>query len=145
MWSTVTESDGLNREHQLREEFWKPMMAQGSSTRQYHNTYDSAWDIVERLVRGGTLQPIQIQRELVDLGKRLPETAAGRALRNALQEHAKQEQAIAQSILLEGTPEAKARYDRLLESLNPTLVQIGELKIPLSRRLKRFFKFTRKT
>jgi hypothetical protein len=135
MWSGVKPSVGRSREEQLVQLYWHEMADQGSRVCQFKDTYDSAWDIVTSLLENVPLACIEIQKELVDLQKQLPETDAGRALRKELQTHLEEQKARARRMLEEKTPEAKARYDEMLKQIASTLNQIRELDIPLKRRL----------
>jgi hypothetical protein len=78
MWDEVDESEGIYREDALREEYWRPMIASGAKLMRFDHTRDSAWHIIDQL--SGMRRPLQLQREIVDNGKALHQTAAGRSL-----------------------------------------------------------------
>lgn len=80
MWDKlVNEMDGLDRDQELREDFWSLMEEKGS----YIARFDGSTEMAEAMI--GMLlakKPIVlgIQKELQDEGKRLEETSAGRLL-----------------------------------------------------------------
>ena len=120
------------------------MIKLGSTTHRFENTRESAWDIVNHI-----LQPrspplsLLIQRELVDLHKLLPETAAGQCLREALERLLRDQKDMARR--LKGNQrsqqdnELRAKYEANQEKIMSTLDQIKSLKLPLGRRIVRFF------
>jgi hypothetical protein len=80
MWGDLKEKGvGYRRDRQLRDEFWKSMSAKGAEIDMYDGSKEMAEAIVCDIMQK---QPItlKIQRELVDEGKRLEETAAGKLL-----------------------------------------------------------------
>jgi hypothetical protein len=135
MWSEVKESNGRSREQQLADVYWKPFLDEGSRLNRFRDSFDSAWEIIASLLDKVPLEVIQIQRELVEIGKLLPETDAGKALRNELDEFLSEQKAIAQKMLKERTPESKARYDETAKRITSIVNQMQELKVPWSRRL----------
>ncbi|KAH7906929.1 P-loop containing nucleoside triphosphate hydrolase protein [Hygrophoropsis aurantiaca] len=79
-WGDVEKDVGERREEQLRANFWKDMINQGSRTAQFHNTYESAWAIINLIVDDNPVDALQIKNELVQLEKLIPETEAGQTL-----------------------------------------------------------------
>ena len=80
MWDHLKDHGlGLRRDQQLREEFWNIMEAKGSHIRSYDGSKEMAEAIVCRLMRKPDTV-LDIQRELVDEGRRLEETAAGKLI-----------------------------------------------------------------
>jgi hypothetical protein len=78
MWDDVTEECGSRRQEQLKRKYWKSMIKLGSRVVRFHNTYQSAWDIIGQLT--APRKPLKIQKEMVDEQKPLSETSAGRVL-----------------------------------------------------------------
>jgi hypothetical protein len=78
MWDSVTEKTGIRREEELREDYWASMITSGARMMRFHESHQSAWDILDQF--SGTRRPIQLQVEMVDEGKPLVQTAAGSAL-----------------------------------------------------------------
>jgi hypothetical protein len=86
MWDTLKDEGlGLRRDQQLRQEFWSVMESKGSFIRRFDGSGDMAEAIVCRLMRQPNVV-LDIQRELVDEGKRLDETSAGQLLVPKLEE-----------------------------------------------------------
>ncbi|KAH7923798.1 hypothetical protein BV22DRAFT_1014678 [Leucogyrophana mollusca] len=85
-WGDVEEEVGSQREEQLSTALWKEMVEQGSRTARFLNTRESAWNIVDLITEREPLDALQIQKELVDLEKLIPETEAGSTLCTILKE-----------------------------------------------------------
>ena len=85
-WKEVYQEEGEKRIEQLREICWKTMAAGGSTIHQFEDSQKSAWDVIapiieEDLSRCKKMDSLQIQEELVDVMKLLPDDEAGRHLR----------------------------------------------------------------
>ncbi|KAG0694751.1 kinase-like domain-containing protein [Suillus ampliporus] len=75
MWDGVPQDIELQREHQLKTQFWQEMILHGSRTARFTSSFDSAWEIVKPF--GVTIpQPVQLQIEMVDEGRGLSQTSA---------------------------------------------------------------------
>ena len=143
-WNKVEEGEGTERELDLRGMFWKKMISQGSTMFRFTGTYESAWEIVHHILQPRSLSlSLLIQRELVDLQKLLPETEAGQCLREALEHLLEEQKGIAHRLEgdqnLQRNEELRAKYEANQREIRSTLVQIKNLKIPLGRRIARFF------
>ena len=92
MWGEVSESVGETRERELTTSFFKPVLDKGAQLARHHHTADSARDIIRRIMKN---QPavLQIQRELVDEGKNIVDTAAGDVINKELNEQIRRHQA----------------------------------------------------
>ena len=90
MWGAVDPGIGEAREKELmtNELLFKPVLDKGASMLRHDNTPGRAQDIVRNVMRNHP-QPLCIQRELVEEGKSITETAAGEALGRELAELAK--------------------------------------------------------
>ena len=90
MWNVDPQDVSEARESQLSSKFFKPALDKGSQMVRHYNTLESAHNIIRKIVDN---QPavLQIQRELVDEGKDISDTAAGetvdRELRELIQRH----------------------------------------------------------
>jgi hypothetical protein len=61
MWSKVEEETGEQREEQLKTSFWEGMVSNGSRIQRFNDTYESAWNIVGRLIpRAGIPVPVPL-------------------------------------------------------------------------------------
>ncbi|KAH7398668.1 P-loop containing nucleoside triphosphate hydrolase protein [Phaeosphaeria sp. MPI-PUGE-AT-0046c] len=77
MWGEMKdEGKGLQRERELRREFWKDMEKNGSTIRRFDGSRSMAEAFVCRLMRKDDII-LDIQDELVGQGKRLEQTKAG--------------------------------------------------------------------
>ena len=72
MWDDIWESTGVDREQELREQFWNSMLADGCRLERFQNTYDSAWDIIGE----HSSTTLRLPDEIVDAGKLLHQTEA---------------------------------------------------------------------
>ncbi|KAI8180249.1 hypothetical protein K4K52_003952 [Colletotrichum sp. SAR 10_76] len=86
MWDQVDESVGLRREKELvaTTEFWGAMVSKGSLYYRHYHTSESAKRVVNRLAAHDQPITTDMQRQLVDEGRRLSDTAAGQELENEL-------------------------------------------------------------
>ena len=144
MWDVVREKEGAERELDLRGMFWKKMISQGSTMFRFTGTYESAWEIVHHILQPRSLSlTLLIQRELIDLQKLLPETEAGRCLREALEQILEKQKEVARGLKddqnLQQDEELRREYEDNQKKIRSTLAQIKNLKIPLSRRIARLF------
>lgn len=144
-WGCVTEDVGGSREQQLKSnpDFWQQMIENGSKDARFHGSHGSAWDAMKPILENNAVNPvaeaIRIQKELVDLGKMIPETDAGNTLRAALKEVADNHRRAVEG--LNGTIEDDEQRRRLKETekeLRQLLKQIQELKLPLGTRVKKW-------
>jgi hypothetical protein len=88
-WERVVEADGIERERQLKEtkNFWGYMVERGSQIHRHYNTKESALKLIDSLVGGTKSRPkiiLDIQAQMVDEGKDLASTAAGKAVDDAI-------------------------------------------------------------
>ena len=86
MWNEDPQDVNEAREKELRGKFFKPALGDGGAQMVRHlNTVESARDIMRKIVKNDPVV-LQIQRELVDEGKDLGDTAAGSAVNRELSE-----------------------------------------------------------
>ncbi|KAF7974363.1 hypothetical protein HWV62_12322 [Athelia sp. TMB] len=84
MWDEVDHAIAERREQELRDTFWRSMVANGSQTARFYHSPGSAWEILGPYT--GQFHPVKlrIQKEMVDKGIPLSRTAAGFFLRSWL-------------------------------------------------------------
>ncbi|KDR82135.1 hypothetical protein GALMADRAFT_135498 [Galerina marginata CBS 339.88] len=146
-WTRTSPEIGLRHEEEIERLHWSPLLKQGARMRQFQGTPESALGFIEDIVKRNsnhqlTDTVLQIQTELADDGKILPETEAGKHLHGTLQEvlKAQKEMAVLEaSMASEGDPDAKAKLEETRAKIENLVRQVQELKIPLSRRLRSFF------
>lgn len=123
MWSGVDPNIGETREQELAmsDDLFKPVLDEGGQLVRHDGREESAQGILRCLIHNDGV-PLRIQRELVDEGKLLADTAAGTELSNQLTERlsrlegeiGKLREEIGQLILAR---DEKARNELLLELL----------------------------
>ena len=79
MWDEVPLDIGEARNYELYNNLFKMAIYKGARMVRHHNTVESAHDII-RMLAASRPVVLQIQRELVDEGKRIIDTAAGEAV-----------------------------------------------------------------
>jgi len=149
MWSNVKPEVGAERERQLQQEFWKPMIDQGSVVKRFDCTYKRAWDIVNVLIGRAQREAVLLQEEIVDLGRKLSETEAGKTLYNALQrllaEQKETVRMLQEEAKIQDNPklakELEKEYDKIQRELDKTFEDMKRLKIPFGRRFALLFSF----
>ena len=91
MWGEVSKDVGEAREKELTTNFFKPVLDKGAQLARHHNTTKSTHDIIRCIMRNRPIT-LQIQRELVDEGKNIIDTAAGEAVNKELNEQIRRHQ-----------------------------------------------------
>lgn len=81
MWDEVGEEKALLRQKELEESFWKDMLDSGCTTKQFKNTPESAWDIVDSKMTDGLKLNLLLQEEMGRHGKPINETSAFQSLK----------------------------------------------------------------
>lgn len=112
MWENVADKDGNRREVELRDtpHYWKTMIEKhGSRMVRHQNCRKSAQQIIDSLLQSAEPITYAIQNEMVDQGKDLDQTSAGKEL----------------SII---QAEERERFDRQLESLKRDMAEAKELR-----------------
>lgn len=86
MWDKVSEKRGYRREAELMDtqEFWGWMVEKGSKVHRHYNTQDSAKKIIDQLANHDKKFVTDLQRQLVDEGRTLDQTSAGKELQSEL-------------------------------------------------------------
>ncbi|KAJ8518536.1 hypothetical protein ONZ45_g4420 [Pleurotus djamor] len=81
MWNDrLTPGVGEAREQELMDKYWRSMIEHGSKTARYDGTHESAWTIVDQVLRNSKPRSLLLQKEMVDEKKPLQKTKAGIAL-----------------------------------------------------------------
>jgi hypothetical protein len=83
MWGKVEQGVGEAREQELGGVYFKPALDGGAQLVRHHNTTQSSHDIIRRIMMNDPT-PLRIQRELVDEGKDIKDTAAGETINGEL-------------------------------------------------------------
>ena len=148
MWDKIDQKMGEEREKELREEYWKSMIKQGSTTIRYGNTRNSAWEILDKVLQSGhNRHAVLLQKQMVELEMQLNETDAGRTLYTVLEALFKKRQdaldeiraatgAQKDEIILE---QMRGEYKELQRQLDITLDELQKMHISVGKRFLRYF------
>ncbi|KAF9541798.1 hypothetical protein CPC08DRAFT_717070 [Agrocybe pediades] len=86
-WTRISRQIGKDHEEELKDVYWRLMLAKGACTKRFDDSYDSALSFVKDILRHRLLDVyLRIQTENVDDKKIIPETQAGKELRFTLKE-----------------------------------------------------------
>lgn len=130
---TQVEPIGAKREEQLKQDFWKDMVAGGSRlSRLYENSKSAQelFDVVFKTSQQLNAQcemALALQEEIVSKLKTVPGTEAGQELKRKLQELLKEHKA------------ACGDYDTRQQKLQNIANQLRDLKMPFGERFRAFF------
>ncbi|KAG1904147.1 uncharacterized protein F5891DRAFT_1013243 [Suillus fuscotomentosus] len=120
-----------------------PSVLNGSRVARFHesNLPGSAWDVLEPILTNTAgAVALRIQRELVDLGRLIPETDAGNALRASLKDladmHKKNIEFLKGNL---GMDEQRQRLKETEKQVHQLSKQIHELRVPFGMRVKSWF------
>ena len=91
MWGVDSQDANESREGELSSRFFKPALDKGAQMVRHHNTTQSAHEILRRIIKNRPAV-LQIQRELVDEGKDIVDTAAGESINEELKEQIRRHQ-----------------------------------------------------
>ncbi|KIM46982.1 hypothetical protein M413DRAFT_440534 [Hebeloma cylindrosporum] len=141
MWDNVKDIPAAEKkEANLKERYWNVMIHHGASVGRFHKIGtgpNSPWEMVDKMVRQHQLgQALLLQQEMVDEGKRLEQTNAGKALSSNLRILL-----IKQKRLLEGErADADVEGDSEMAALRAEIEKEFEhMKTPLGRRIALLF------
>src|SRR6266481_9271391 len=93
MWDKIGEEMGEEWEKELSKQYWKSMISLRSTTIRYCNTRDSAWAILNKVLKSGhNRHAVLFQKEMIDMKRQLSKTDAGQTLYTALESLLKKRQ-----------------------------------------------------
>jgi len=146
MWTHVKADIAERRDAELQEKYWRPMLEQGSQSQRFHDTFNSAWGIIDSIGKrtGDTRHVLLLQKELVDLHRRLSETQAGMALYAGLQKNLMEQRELIQKLRHDADmqnnelamQELTAEYERIQDRLERTCGQVERMRMSLGLHLK---------
>ncbi|KAF9468408.1 hypothetical protein BDZ94DRAFT_785543 [Collybia nuda] len=145
MWDDVEIGVGAERETELMATDWKAMVDQGSAVLRFDRTEESAWNILDRFVRNANTRHANLlQRDLVDLKRRLPDAKSAQKLFAELEALVDRWQSTLRKIrgpthrhnaIIMDT--LKIEHDGLRMQLATVLNDIQDLEIPLGKHILR--------
>ena len=140
MWGDVSLEKGQQREQQLRSTYWEEMLQQGSVIMRVHGDSASAWEIVNHILESSRVEFVRIQEELLELQKVIPDTDAGRTLRYMLEELRVQLLAEERTTNIGDEQLRWKELEEIRKRMRDNMDEIQKLQVPLSERIKRFFR-----
>ncbi|KDQ53005.1 hypothetical protein JAAARDRAFT_137770, partial [Jaapia argillacea MUCL 33604] len=144
MWDEVDESTGSAREEELKSKYWSYMLAKKSRTSRFLNTPQSAWAVLDPILRSvHEERALLLQTEMGELRRTLPETSAGHGLFNTMEELLKKQQHVLRRLQEETIKSTDsdvletltAEYSRLRQEVGKTMEQMKALQLPFGKRL----------
>jgi hypothetical protein len=145
MWDEVDEATGKMEEERMKTKYWNKMLERRSTTGRFTGTYDSALQLLQPLIDAANLKrsSLLLQYEMVDMGKQLTETSAGRRLFTRVQHIVSQRQDVIQQIQTEMRRPVRDRtslqplqeeHRKLRQSLESTVEEMRMLNLPVALR-----------
>ena len=131
------------RERELFDNYWKTMINYGASTARFLNSPESAWKIIDPILKQHETEVLLLQEELVDLKRALNETQAGKTLYSDLQRLLAEQRDTVRSLAEQAREQSNPQLARKLEEelkriqkdFDKTFNEMKRLKIPLGKRL----------
>jgi len=147
MWDKVQHDTGARRENELFATYWKKMIDYGASTCRFSNSADSAWGIIDIILKQHETEVLLLQEEIVDLKKALNETQAGRMLYSDLQRLLAEQRDTIRSLAEQAREQNNPQLARQLEAelkhiqkdFDKTFSEMKKLKVPFSKRVLLLF------
>ncbi|KAF5348462.1 hypothetical protein D9756_009608 [Leucocoprinus leucothites] len=153
MWDRVAPESGRRREAENKSGFWKCLIDRGSKVdRLRSGTMQEAWRVINGLIETAEQgKAVLLQEEIVDLGRKLNETAAGKMLHSDLQRllHYQKESLkslpaqVQKSDDLKQTVQLEREWEKIQKQFERTFKKINTMTIPKIRRLMLHFSSTR--
>ena len=131
------------RENELFQKYWKTMIGHGASTARFSNSADSAWKIVDIILKKHETEVLLLQEELVDLKRALNETQAGKTLYSDLQKLLAEQRDTVRSLAEQAREQSNPQLARQLEAelkriqkdFDKTFNEMKKLKISFGKKL----------
>ena len=145
MWDEVDEATGKMEEEKMKTKYWNKMLERRSTTGRFTGTYESALQLLQPLIDAANFKrsSLLLQHELVDMGKQLTETSAGRRLFTKARHIVSQRQDVIQRIQIEMRRPVEDRtalqplheeHQKLNQSLESTVEEMRMLNLPVALR-----------
>ena len=139
-WGDVSLEKGQQREQQLGSDYWKEMLQRGSVIMRVLADSASAWEIINHILKNDRVEFVRIQEELLELQKVIPDTDAGRTLRYTLEELRGQLLAEEKAANMGDEQLRRKELEEIRKRIRDNMDEIQKLQVPLSERIKRFFR-----
>ena len=146
-WKRTEHEIARAHQKELQDVHWRALMQKGAKVMPFVDTTASAQAFIKPLVANARKQKLtdiylQIQKEMVDKKKIIPETEAGKELRFTLKEVLEMQQRMAnmeKTLAADGDEHAQQQLQEAEEKIQLLLKQIKALRIPFSRKFRRLF------
>ncbi len=140
-WDDVDINQGSKREIQLAERYWKDMIDGKAKQRRFMNDEKTGRAIISEILdlykaREHDDLALQIQTELVNLQKIIPDTEAAKSLKHSLEDALEIQRQLAEKMKTKGD---RGGYREAQDSINRILEELGTLKVSFPRRLLAVF------
>jgi len=145
MWDEIDEATGKIEEEKMKTKYWNKMLERRSTAGRFMGTYESALQLLQPLIDAANFRrsSLLLQYEMVDMGKQLNETSAGRRLFTKVQNIVSQRQDLIQQVRTELERSVKDRttlqplqeeHRKLSQSLESTAEEMRILNVPVALR-----------
>ena len=132
MWGKVSLDIGEAREKELSNNFFKAAIDKGAKMVRHDNTIESARNIIRKIVPYRPIS-LRIQWELVDKGKGIADTAAGKAINKELNEQIRRNQTELKEVQEEMARALKEKDEEASQELEEARKRLQE-RIEMTRR-----------
>ncbi|PPQ74129.1 hypothetical protein CVT24_012841 [Panaeolus cyanescens] len=149
MWDDVEEDIRKSRMEDLKNVYWKPMIDLEATVIEFDITKASPVDILWPIIqKASDVGPLQLQSELTDLHKDLPDTEAGRQMYNKLESLLEKQKDTMSKLRADvskaGSKQMKEVLQKELEDLTRqiqgVMIDLEYMKVPLPIRFLRFMR-----
>ena len=138
-WDKLTREAGLESERQLADGYWKKMVQSGSTMMRAQNDESSTQKVIECIL--DNVDYNHVQDELREVQKIVPRTEHGDILRKKLRELLSEMDLQLKDRATRGGDEGyQQKLGDIRTRMGETIVQVAKLKVPLSPRIKTFFR-----
>ncbi|KAF8805169.1 P-loop containing nucleoside triphosphate hydrolase protein [Phlegmacium glaucopus] len=144
MWDDIDDATGAAREEELKSKYWRAMLDRNSTTGRFLQTRESAFTLIDPLIdAANTRNSILLQREMVDMRKKLPATSAGQQLFSKMEYLVRKREELLHQVRNEMKRSSRDKmtleplgeeHEKLKISLESTVNEMRRLRLPLGRR-----------
>ena len=138
-WDEVKPDKGQQREQELKDKHWKEMLERGSVIMRVDTDPSSVWEIINRILKNDRVDFVRIQEELLEFRRLIPETEAGRTLLYTLEDLRKRLLDEERAANMGDGQLRQKELEEIQKRVRETVDDIRKLKVPLSKKFKRFF------
>lgn len=145
MWDEVDEATGNMEEERMKTVYWNKMLERRSTTARFMGTYESALQLLQPLIDAANFKrsSLLLQYEMVNMGRQLTDTSAGRHLFTKARYIVSQRQDVIQRIQIQMRRPAEdttslqplqEEHQKLSQSLESAVDEMRMLNLPVALR-----------